>query len=284
MKFYRLIESLIKKAYNKKNTTKNKNLKKAFKSALYNTSTNQKYIHADLNHTNYILKNNEEITKRIFLDGKFDFEILKKGFGYLKNKKRKYLINVGAHVGTTLIPAIKNHLFEKYIAFEPSLDNFRLLNANINLNEIEKKGVTYNSALSNKASRGFLKKFDKLNSGDYRLTKQKNGEVVQLDILDDFITGINQKNTLIYIDAQGHEPQIFLGGKKMLNKKVPIIFEFSPSLMTIKRPEILYKSIKHYKHLTDLKKNKVLSMGEKKFLEIYSEYKKSGTHTDLMVF
>ena len=88
MKFYRLIESLIKKAYHKKNTTKNKSLKKAFKSALYNTSTSQKYIHADLNHINYILKNNEEITKRIFLYGKFDFEILKKSFNYLRNKKK----------------------------------------------------------------------------------------------------------------------------------------------------------------------------------------------------
>ncbi len=284
MRFYRLIESLIKKFYHKKNTTKNKSLKKAFRSALYNTSLNQEYIHADLNHINYILKNNEEITKRIFLDGKFDFEILKKGFGYLKNKKRKYLINIGAHVGTTLIPAIKNQLFEKYIAFEPSLENFRLLNANINLNKIEKKGATYNSALSNKIARGYLKKFDKLNSGDYRLTKKKSGEIVQLNILDNFINNINQKNALIYIDAQGHEPQIFLGGKKMLNKKVPIIFEFSPTLMTIKRPEILLKSIKHYKHLTDLKKNKVLPMNEKNFLKIYSEYKKSGTHTDLMVF
>jgi hypothetical protein len=65
---------------------------------------------------------------------------------------------------------------------------------------------------------------------------------------------------------------------------VPIIFEFSPSLMTIKRPEILFKSIKNYKHLIDLKKNKVLSMSEKKFLEIYSEYNKNGTHTDLMVY
>ena len=86
------------------------------------------------------MKNNEEISKRTFINGITDYEVLKKGLKFLK-RKNKYLINIGAHVGTTLIPAIKNNLFSNYIAFEPSSESFRLLIANINLNGIEKKAL-----------------------------------------------------------------------------------------------------------------------------------------------
>ena len=78
--------------------------------------------------------------RKNFIDQEFDYKVIIKALRYLKKKKRKYLINVGAHVGTTLIPAIKNNLFTNYIAFEPSSDNFRLLTANVNINKIEKKG------------------------------------------------------------------------------------------------------------------------------------------------
>ena len=46
MKFLRTFESLIKKINRIKNNTKNKNLKKTFLSADYNTLTNQEYIFA----------------------------------------------------------------------------------------------------------------------------------------------------------------------------------------------------------------------------------------------
>ena len=164
MKFLRVFESLLKKINRLKNNTKNKNLKRAFLSAEYNTLINQEYIFSN-DKISYVLKNNEEISKRIFIDGEFDYKIIKKALSYLK-KKRKYLVNVGAHVGTTLIPAIKNNLFSNYVAFEPSSDNFRLLTANINLNKIEKKGEIYNLALSRRISKSYLMKFEKTPKND----------------------------------------------------------------------------------------------------------------------
>ena len=88
MKFYRIFESLIKKIYRLKNNTKNKFLKKAFLSAEYNMNTNKEYIFAN-EETTYLLKNNEEISKRIFIDGKFDFDLLKNGLKYLGKKKKE---------------------------------------------------------------------------------------------------------------------------------------------------------------------------------------------------
>ena len=282
MKFLRTIESLSKKINRLKNNTKNKNLRKAFLSSDYNTLRNREYIFAN-DKINFVLKNNEELSKRIFIDGEFDYKVLSKALRHLKKKKRKYLVNVGAHVGTTLIPAIKNNLFSNYVAFEPSSDNFRLLTANINLNKIEKKGTLYNLALSRRISKSYLKKFDLNNSGDYRLTK-KNGEQVQLNKLDNFTNKMNKKNSLIFIDAQGHEPEIFIGGKKTLKKKIPIVFEFMPSIMNLKNPNILFNLIKHYNYLTDLKDNKLSKMNLKSFLNIYNKYIKRGPYTDLLIF
>jgi len=283
MKFYRIFESLIKKIYRLKNNTKNKFLKKAFLSAEYNMNTNKEYIFAN-EETTYLLKNNEEISKRIFIDGKFDFEVLKKGLKYIGKKKRKYLINIGAHVGTTLIPAIKNKLFTNYIAFEPSLENFRLLTANININKIEKNGVLFNLALSKKISKGYLKKFDSNNSGDYRLVKKDNkSEQVKLDILDNFCNKITRKNSLICIDAQGHEFEIFRGGKKTLKKQIPIIFEFTPLMLVEKNPEILFNLIKHYEYIIDLRENIILKTNLDNFIEIFNKYKKHKSYTDLMI-
>ena len=76
----------------------------------------------------------------------------------------------------------------------------------------------HNLALSRKISKSYLKKFELNNSGDYRLTKKKTGEQVLLNILDNFTNKMNKKNSLIFIDAQGHEPEIFIGSKKTLKK------------------------------------------------------------------
>ena len=73
--------------------------------------------------------------------------------------------------------------------------------------------------MSKKVSKFYLK-IDNLNTGDYRLVgKREKTEIVQLNKLDNFTNKVNNKNSLIYIDAQGHEPEIFLGGKKTLKKK-----------------------------------------------------------------
>jgi len=219
MKFYRIVESLIKKIYQIPNYTKNKKLKIAFRSAIYNTSLKNNLIFSEYNKINYVLKNNEHISKFIFIKGEFNFGLLKKGLGFLRKKKLKYLINVGSHVGTTLIPAIKYKLFDHCIAFEPSIDNYRLLKANININKIEKKVTLFNFGLSKKIYNSYLKK-NPNDSGDSRVVKLKKGtEKIKLNILDNFTSKINKKNSIILIDAQGHEPEIFLGAKKTLKKK-----------------------------------------------------------------
>ena len=87
----------------------------------------------------------------MFIDESFDFRVLIRARKLLGKKNSKStLINVGAHIGSTCIPAIKKNYFKNLIAFEPSKRNFRLLKANILLNEIDDRTQIYNLALSNK--------------------------------------------------------------------------------------------------------------------------------------
>ena len=284
MKFYRIVESLIKKIYQIPNYTKNKKLKIAFRSAIYNTSLKNNLIFSEYNKINYVLKNNEYISKSIFINGEFDFGLLKKGLGFLRKKKLKYLINVGSHVGTTLIPAIKYKLFDHCIAFEPSIDNYRLLKANININKIEKKVTLFNFGLSKKIYNSYLKKKPN-NSGDNRVVKLEKGtEKIKLNILDNFTSKINKKNSIILIDAQGHEPEIFLGAKKTLKKKVPLIFELMPNLINENQLKIIFNAILHYKKLIDLKEEKIMELNKTNFYKIYQHYLKNKFYTDLMIF
>ena len=284
MKFYRIVESLIKKIYRIPNYTKNKKLKIAFRSAIYRTSLKNNLIFSEHNKINYVLKNNEDISKFIFIKGEFDFGLLKKGLGFLRKKKLKYLINVGSHVGTTLIPAIKYKLFDHCIAFEPSIDNYRLLKANININKIEKKVTLFNFGLSKKIYNSYLKK-NPNDSGDSRVVKLKKGtEKIKLNILDNFTSKINKKNSIILIDAQGHEPEIFLGAKKTLKKKVPLIFELMPNLINENQLKIIFNAILHYKKLIDLKEEKIMELNKTNFYKIYQHYLKNKFYTDLMIF
>ena len=285
MNIYRNIESVIKKIYNICNNSKNKQLKRTFYSAEYNTSHKKKFLFSNHHRLSYILKNSEEITKRVFINGEFDYGVLRKGLKNLKKKNRKFLINVGSHVGTTLIPAIRDNLFEHCIAFEPSIDNFRLLTANININQMEKKVTLFNLALSDKIKKGYLKLSSPNNSGDFRVVKEaKSAEKIKLNILDNFTSQVNKNNSLIFMDAQGHESEIFLGGKKTLKKKIPIIFELQPDLIKKRIPEVLYNSIQHYNNLADLRTNKILTMNKINFFKIFDHYERNKSYTDVMVF
>ena len=284
MKLYRLIESVIKKIYKIPNYTKNEKLKKTFISAIYNTSTHQDLIFSSTNKINYILKNNEQISKTIFINDEFDFGVLKKGLKLLGKKKLKYLVSIGSHVGTTLIPAIKYGLFDSCIAFEPSIENYRLLTANININKIEKKISLFNIGLNDKACNSYLKK-NSLDSGDNRVVKsKKNYEKIKLDILDNFTSKMNKKNSFIFMDAQGHEPYILLGAKKTLKKNIPLIFELMPDSINNKQLNIIFKSIQNYKKITNLQEDKIIELNKNNFYQIYKKYLKDNFYTDIMVF
>ena len=174
-RYYRIIESTIKKILNFKNTSKSIYLKKTIQSAIYNTSNNkEKILFLNKDNNRYVVHNNDHISKSLFIDGEFDYKILKKALKILgKKHKKQTLINIGAHIGSSCIEAIKMNHFKNSIAFEPAIRNFRLLKVNIFLNELEDRIKVYNLAISKKKTNLYLSINKRGNSGDNRILKKR---------------------------------------------------------------------------------------------------------------
>ena len=286
-RYYRIIESLIKKAIRFKNNSKNNTLQKTIQSAIYNTTDENKILFLNNKDIKYLLGSSDWISKKLFIDKSFDYQILTKAIKFLGKKHSKStLVNIGAHIGSTCIPAIKENKFKNSIAFEPTKKTFKLLQSNIFLNEVDDKIRAYNLAISNKKANLHLGT-TKGNTGGNRIlrNKQKNTEIVKSDILDNYTYNLNKNNSLIFMDAEGHEPNIFLGAIKTIKKKIPIVFEFYPSLLDknwIKNFDLVFKN---YRFFYDLRgKNRKEKFNKKNLIALINRVNSiKGKHTDLMI-
>ena len=203
-----------------------------------------------------------------------------------KKHSKSTLVNIGAHIGSTCIPAIKENKFKNSIAFEPTKKTFKLLQSNIFLNEVDDKIRAYNLAISNKKANLYLAiKRGNIGGNYISKNKQKNTEIVKSDILDNYTYNLNKNNSLIFMDVEGHEPNIFLGAKKTIKKKIPIVFEFYPSLLDknwIKNFDLVFKN---YRFFYDLRgKNRKEKFNKKNLIALINKVNSiEGKHTDLLI-
>lgn len=286
-RFFRTVESIIFKFLNLFSKIKNKRFKQSLNSAQYKNQFNRKYLLSNNGEIRYLIKTGDDIAKYLYINNSWNFHVLEKACKLLKKKKSiNTLINIGAHIGSTCIPAVKSKLFNNVIAFEPFPINFNLLTTNIYLNSLDKNIKAYNIALSNKKKKLFIKQYG-VNTGDCRILfkKKKNTYEIDCHLLDEFTKNYNRKNSLIFMYAQGHEPEIFLGAKKTILKKIPIVTEFMPSLFNAKWIGKMSLLIKNYKYFYDLKKNepkKNFSIEELENLK--DEYIVNKNYTDILIF
>ena len=152
-----------------------------------------------------------------------------------------YFCDWGANIGTTGIYFLKQLTPNlKLLAFEPDKENYKLLQINLLLNELEEKAVTENFGLGMEESE---EKFYKVphnpgGSGMFANLFEVNGnpesEKIKIISPDKYLA---EKNILpeeikyIWIDTEGFEPQVILGAKNLLEKNpAPIFVEFNPHL------------------------------------------------------
>jgi FkbM family methyltransferase len=218
---------------------------KKIRKAIFDTSEPNTILFSRGINENFILQSNDQVIGRTVYATKkpFDFDKLIKVLKILNLKKNKLLIDVGANIGTICIPAIKRNLFNKAIVFEPEPLNYSLLLSNIIINRCYNKISAHNIALGNKNREKLNLQLDDHNKGNHRIItnskiKLKKNIVINSRKLDSFIKNINSLSTLVWIDVQGYETQVLLGAKKLLNKKVPVCVEFSPTFLEKKKYDI----------------------------------------------
>jgi FkbM family methyltransferase len=170
-------------------------------------------------------------------------------------------LDVGAHVGTTAITAVRRFGFEEALAFEPEAENYRLLRANVSMNGLEQRIRTFNVAISNRVGAAELKVRPSFGSKHRLVETAGPGETtvaVDLTTLDTLAANstLNPKEVgLLWLDVEGHELETMEGAGTILRRSVPIVMEFIPRALRGegKLDGLEAMLAEHYTHAVDLR-------------------------------
>lgn len=156
------------------------------------------------------------------------------------------VIDIGANVGTSVI-YFRNKLGAdtKFFAVEPVTDNFNLLKANCAINGFSDINA-FRLAISDAAGEADLEinpanmatcKIAGSDSENLVFGKDETsyvGDKVPLMPLDGFVSDnkiATDSPVLFWIDVEGHEPEVFKGGRETFRNTDAVVFcEFNPKL------------------------------------------------------
>jgi len=140
-------------------------------------------------------------------------------------KENDVYIDVGANIGTTLIPAAKCVKGGTAIGVEPHPKIFKYLKENVSLNNLEDSVELHNCALGNEPG---YREFsgNRVDDTTNRVMLSGKGIRVPVRLLDD-IGERYSKIDLVKIDVEGYEQFVIEGGVKTLKKSECIYFEAS---------------------------------------------------------
>ena len=134
------------------------------------------------------------------------------------------LIDIGAHYGNIVIPAMVKFNFKEAYAFEPIQENFNILRSNLIFNNLEHKVNAYNVFLSNHVEELEIDTF-KNNTAAATILNKLNTE--------------NSSNCFFWIYAQGGELNIIRGSKQVLKNSPPLVIAYSSVLFDDKKVDYL---------------------------------------------
>lgn len=187
------------------------------------------------------------VEREFEIDGMQETLRLLQNEGYMANDlSNATVLDVGGYIGMISVGFLHNNMFGHAVAFEPNPNNFRLLQKNIEQNNLQNHLVAYNMALSNCREELMMELSDK-NYGDHRIRESGHdveedhyGEsrrstiTVEANKLDEVMMTSESSRAdsvaLVWMDIQGHEGKFFGGAKQFFSqhKNVPVAMEFWP--------------------------------------------------------
>jgi FkbM family methyltransferase len=145
------------------------------------------------------------------------------------------LLDVGANIGTTAIPAVREHGFDRALALEPSPESYRLLVLNVHANGLAERITTLPLAVSDAPG---VVRFDmgSANSGAHRVIGAAEGgeQVIEVEATTlDLLAGTGAFDPaavgLVWMDVEGHEGRVLAGATSLLALGVPVVAEVAPA-------------------------------------------------------
>lgn len=269
----------------------------------YYLISSDKFLVQKVNDVNFIINLKDKVnSKKIYINKEFpQFTEFSKAMKIVKlnNKVIDGVVDIGSHYGNIIIPAMNHFEFSKGIAIEPIDENFKILNANIVLNNLQSKVDTYKLFLgseedvvkiqtykNNSAAALYSLNLDKKSLNSYEslnnLTEQDFEEVVskKLENIDSLSL---LKNPIYWIYAQGQEFNIINDSKQLFDNTPPLVIAYSPLLNSTYKisekefAEIL--TIKNYTKVYDLHSDEFISrnIDEKYFLKLKNNLTKTSS-------
>jgi FkbM family methyltransferase len=173
------------------------------------------------------------------------------------------IVDVGANIGTTVVPALVLHGFERGVAIEPDPENRKVLRASLALSGVDDRvEVVAAAASSGPGEATFTRQRwgggkHRIGSGRLRDDPAQASDLISVETvsLDDLAAQAvidAESVSLLWLDVQGHEGEVLEGASSLLRRRVPVVFALRPRELS--RPGILADLLeRHYDTLVDLR-------------------------------
>ena len=155
-------------------------------------------------------------------------------------------LDIGANIGTTIVPALRSGRFARGVAVEPEPRNQRLLRANLALNDLHDRVEIITAAAGQTPGAAWLE-LHPTNSGGHEIanalhrtsferigvkpTGRLHVEMMSVDALIAEGALAPDAVGLVWIDAQGYEGHILSGAAQLTSRGVPVVVEFWPTAL-----------------------------------------------------
>ena len=172
---------------------------------LYNIDSIQKEIvykkdYYESGHLNQICSLNSNIAEKAIKDG--------------------FVLDIGSNIGNHTLFFAKEKKAKKIICFEPVKDTFRILEKNIELNNLQAIVQAHNVGVGKQKSNANIQYYDKSNIGSTQLSLANDGDIpiIAIDDID-----FSERITFVKIDVEGFEQNVIEGMISTLKKHHPVL-------------------------------------------------------------
>lgn len=150
----------------------------------------------------------------------FENDILKELQLYIKNNA--VILDIGGNIGNHCIYWAINSNAKRVYSFEPIKDTFKILQRNIEINNLSNRIKIFNIGLSDRKINGNISFYSYTDIGRTSVKQDPNGSLL-LNKLDN-IKIEEDAVDFVKIDVEGHELEVLQGARETLLKYKPTIF------------------------------------------------------------
>jgi FkbM family methyltransferase len=197
-------------------------------------ASQQDYVLVQGRETFLLSTRDQVISRQVYKSGEFDFGKFAKALEILGISTVRLLVDVGANVGVTSIPAIRRGLAEYALAIEAEPFNFWLLEINARLNSVQDRMECLWAAAARTGNGELVLELSGANLGDHRIAVAASPRSTHVDTVAvptiqlDEVHGPLGRGDVIWMDVQGYEVEVLRGATQALSSGAALVMEYWP--------------------------------------------------------